>query len=165
MYLRAADMQHEQLIYSFCTSSSLQIPFFVRISSIEGNTDSPLLSQLLTNPSQRNIASNSKYWIIIGKYWPLVLRQKSMLQCRYGRIVNRWQSPYEQATSPSNPLEECTRSPWSCLWQLERMVIITNQVQRFTYLKSNRYNNMGLSRPKETGPPWWNDIQHLQSLW
>ena len=50
----------EQLIYSFCTSSSLQIPFFVRISSIEGNTEPPPLSQLLTTPSQRNIAANTK---------------------------------------------------------------------------------------------------------
>jgi hypothetical protein len=50
----------DSLMYSFCTSSSLQIPFFVRVASIEGSTHPPPMSELLANPALRNIASNTK---------------------------------------------------------------------------------------------------------
>jgi hypothetical protein len=51
----------DQLMYSFVPSSRLNIPFFVRVTSIEGSTEPPILSDLLTTPALRNIAANTKY--------------------------------------------------------------------------------------------------------
>jgi hypothetical protein len=95
-------------MYSFCTSSSLQIPFFVRVASIEGSTLPPPLSELFLNPSQRNIASNTKYFSQFhGSFTDMIVQPPmSMHQHKFGRIANHLRFLSEQATNHLNPLDE-----------------------------------------------------------
>src|SRR5947207_15635251 len=96
----------EQLIYSFCTSSSLQIPFFIRIASIEGSSEPPSFSELFLNPSLRNIAGNTKYSCGLTLLTLLVPCLKFMPRYRFGPTANHLRSLYAQTINLSNHMDD-----------------------------------------------------------